>query len=377
MKIGILTQPLFSNYGGILQAYALQTCLERLGHEVWVIDRRYEKTSLGKVVVKMAKRIVLKYLFRKNVIIFPWTIQKLKNQACRELHGFITEKIRQTEPIYTTSLLKKILIKYQFEAIIVGSDQVWRPCYSPCITNYFLDFLPLDSQVKRLAYAVSFGTGSWEFSSVQTRECRSLAKHFEAISVRESSAIKMCERYLLVKAIQLIDPTMLLNVEDYIRLMDKRSGENPKNGLLVYLLNYSDFKQKVINTVANYRQQQPMISGIYSDNIVVSGHKETFPGIGEWLQNFWNADFIITDSFHGCVFSILFNKSFLVMGNIERGMDRFTSLLKLFHLEDRLILSSEDLITEKINTPIDWERVNLIREQKKILALNFLMENLK
>jgi exopolysaccharide biosynthesis predicted pyruvyltransferase EpsI len=102
-----------------------------------------------------------------------------------------------------------------------------------------------------------------------------------------------------------------------------------------------------------------------------------FPPVTAWLRGFIDADFIVTDSFHGSIFSILFNKPFLAIGNKKRGMERFNSLMKMFGLEERLIYSPEELTDEIIDAPVDWKRVNSIRSDKKECAINFLSNNLK
>src|SRR5690606_26995758 len=97
----------------------------------------------------------------------------------------------------------------KFNAVIVGSDQTWRPKYSPNIYNYYLDFLKDNNQIKKLAYASSFGTAEWEYTTEQTEKCKTLAKQFHAISVREHTGVDLCREKLGVEAIQLLDPTLL------------------------------------------------------------------------------------------------------------------------------------------------------------------------
>ena len=101
-----------------------------------------------------------------------------------------------------------------------------------------------------------------------------------------------------------------------------------------------------------------------------------FPSVTKWLRAFMDAEMVITDSFHGCVFSIIFNKPFWVVGNKERGQARFSSLLSLFKLEDRLI-SVDDIESINWNTPIDWDSINNTKKEWQDLSLSFLTENLK
>jgi len=98
-----------------------------------------------------------------------------------------------------------------------------------------------------------------------------------------------------------------------------------------------------------------------------------FPPVEEWIRGFIDAEFVVTDSFHGTVFSILFNKPFVSIGNKGRGLSRFTSLLKMFKLENRLIFNSEYCNLDNLNS-IDWERTNSILRDKREKSLRFLYE---
>lgn len=111
------------------------------------------------------------------------------------------------------------------DAIIVGSDQVWRPDYSSCQPNYFLDFLPKDSKIRRISNAASFGGDNWDWSTELTARCAKLLQLFDAVSVREASGVRLCKEHFNVGAVNVLDPTMLLDPEDYIAIIGK-----PKSG---------------------------------------------------------------------------------------------------------------------------------------------------
>src|SRR5690606_15864360 len=117
----------------------------------------------------------------------------------------------------------KALNNIGFDTYIVGSDQCWRPKYSPNITNYFLDFLNDKQNVIRISYAASFGTSDWEFNEPETKMCRDLIQKFDAVSVRESSGIELCQKYLDKEAQHVLDPTMLLELDDYITKIGRAS----------------------------------------------------------------------------------------------------------------------------------------------------------
>ena len=375
MKICILTQPLITNYGGLLQAFALQTVLKREGHEVWTEDRRLNPQNI---------KIYCKEIFKRGLGFIPFQ-QRFSNAPSitetqmlyvrKNTDLFIKKYITITEPIFSTD--KTQLKKYGFDAYIVGSDQVWRPRYSQGIENYFLDFIKGQS-VRRIAYAASFGTDLWEFSSRQTRTCAALAKLFDLITVREDSGIALCQEHLGVKAEQVLDPTMLLEKADYEALIKAEKEPQSPGNLFCYILDENQKKQEVIQKVAETCNLNPfkVMPKLPLNTKNVHEHLEdcVFPRVTQWLRAFMDAEIVITDSFHGCVFSIIFNKPFWVIGNKERGLARFNSLLSMFNLQSRLINLHDKMVDWSL--PIDWELVNSLKNDLRVKSLYFLNKNL-
>ena len=379
MKIGILTQPLHSNYGGLLQCFALQTVLNRLGHKTWVVRRDYygmKKISSITIIIHYIKQVVKFLLGRGFVKPYQCQINFVRKNTRKFISKYIT---RQTEHLTNNESLKKCHEKHKFDAYVVGSDQVWRPCYSPCITNYFLGFCSPNEKVKRVAYAASFGVDEWEFNEEDTKICRDLVQYFDAISVREDSAITLCEKYLNRNdALHVLDPTMLLEKEDYITLVEKEKEPKSLGNLFCYVLDESEEKEHVIKTIVKKTNTIPFTQmpkcGVSGYNLKYRLNDCVFPTVTAWLRAFMDAEMVVTDSFHGCVFSIIFNKPFWVIGNKERGMARFNSLLSIYGLEDRLITC--DNLPSDFTRLIDWQKVNNIRKDWKVKSLNFLKNNL-
>lgn len=373
MKICILTQPLHFNYGGLLQAYALQQALKRLGHQVWTEDREYNYTLKSRLKVLIFRMLSL-IPFQKKIA--PPVTNEQKMYIRKKTNLFKEKYISTTETIHTTS--KEQLEKYHFNAYVVGSDQVWRPMYSPRIENYFLDFT-IGKQVKRVAYAASFGTSNWEFSPRQTKRCAALAKHFDAISVREQSGIELCRNYFGVEAEQVLDPTMLLEKEDYEEIVKVEEEIKSPGSFFCYILDDTPQKQNVIMQAAKVCGLKPfrVMPELPFTPQNAHSHLEgcVYPRVTQWLRAFMDAEMVVTDSFHGCVFSIIFNKPFWVIGNKERGLARFDSLLSTFGLEHRL-LSVDELQHVDWKAGINWNRVNTKREALKEKSLLFLKNNL-
>lgn len=377
MKIGIVTQPLAVNYGGLLQNYALQQVLTRLGHDVYTIN----KDTNGRHSASWDKRFL------------SWTKQKIKKligkpyspsykeffYIRRHCIGFVEQNISTTPIFKNQKELSSIIKNYNFNAYVVGSDQVWRPYYSQNIYNDFLDFCQEEKGIKRISYAASFGVDEWEFNEEQTKECSRLAKLFDAISVREESGIALCENHLGVEATMVIDPTMLLEKEDYIDLVEKAYEKLSYGDLFCYIL---DNNEQINKAIRNLEQNEELKSFQVKAKKTgttfigdVNWEDYVTPSPTKWLRAFMDAKMVFTDSFHGCVFSIIFNKPFWVIGNKSRGNARFDTLLKLYDLENRKVdISNIDNVD--FTAPIDWDAVNLIKREWKDKSMNFLKRNL-
>ena len=374
MKIGILTLPLHTNYGGILQAYALQTVLERMGHEVVVFDKILPEPSLSlwKCPFVYSKRLVNKLLGRKdNIVFLEQYVSKIKPIIQQNTNKFIKNYIHRV----SFKTFAKIPNADTFNSIIVGSDQVWRPIYfgEDHVDDAYLAFAR-GWNIKRIAYAASFGVDKWEYSPLQTETCKSLLHNFDAISVREESGVKLCRECLECKAQLVLDPTMLLDKSDYVKIIKTSNVPKSKSNLLVYILDETLDKTALIKNIADKYNLKPFRVGSNTENIHAPLNERIQPPVEEWLRGFYDAEFVITDSFHACVFAILFEKQFVVIGNKKRGMSRFFSLLSQFGLENRLI-------AENLNvSSVDYIDFTLLRNrlaELKEKAMSFLYKSLK
>jgi hypothetical protein len=376
MKILILTQPLHNNYGGILQAYALQTVLKRMGHDVVTDSKPYKNTSIVRRIAGVCKRIIFKYVLKKDIgtsVFFPFLTFKIFN---RHILRFIKENISTIDFFKGGKRPKKRTIK-AYDVIIVGSDQVWRKRYSN-VSAHLLDFTK-GMDIKRIAYAASFGTDDLsEYTPELIEHTAKLAEQFDAISVREDSGVVLCKKYWNVEAVHLLDPTLLLNRSDYIQLVmqDKTNISQSQGNLFVYILDQTAEKQQIVNEISSTLHLSafeilPENTSALKD--LKELNKYIFPPVTQWLQSFIDAEFIITDSFHGTVFSIIFNKPFIVIGNKKRGLARLFSLLKAFNLENHLISSSNEIILNKI----EWNNIKNTIFDKRKESIRFLSDNLK
>lgn len=359
MKIGIVTQPLSRNYGGILQNYALQQTLIKLGHTPYTFD-------LGKYTWKDWGVTTIKSIIKK-IIGRPYYFPETPNTYYAKeqlLRRFVESHISLMCP-RTHIPNRKYVSQYNLDAIIVGSDQVWRPKYNLCIESMFLAFTQ-GINIKRIAYAASFGTDEWEYTPKQTIACKSLAQKFEAISVREKSGVGLCKDFLGVDATHLVDPTLLLTKEEYKKVLT-HIPESESQYLFAYILDPTEEKIGFIKKYATLLGIEYIIKG--ADKQISANDS-----IERWLAHFRDAKYIITDSYHGSIFSIIFNKPFIAVGNEARGMSRFNSLLSKLGLEDRLIDISKE---HKIPTSnIDWTAINSNVKASRTTAISFLTNNL-
>ena len=376
MKIGILTQPLLENYGGLLQNYALQQVLIEKGYEVKTLDWYYDFRTTRERRVSFIKTKILSlfnHLYKDLHFLTLSEIQELSSQVMT-----FKKNINLTRQIDKPTLLKSIAEEENFAVYIVGSDQCWRPKYNGLfLSAMFLDFVKDNKEIKKIAYAASFGTDKWEYSLQETKEFSFLAKNFDLISVREQSGVMLCRDYLGVKAHLVLDPTLLLDKEHYKRLFLKGSCcEN--NMLVTYILDKtSEIESELKNVekrIGLVRKELIPASYNYKDGRDLEKYKRM--SVNEWLWHIYNSKITIVDSFHGMVFSILFNKPFWVLGNKSRGLSRFCSLLDILGLKSRLI-TVEELKEVDLKEKIDWEKVNSELQRKRRQSLDLLFESIE
>jgi hypothetical protein len=372
MKLGILTLPLNSNYGGLLQAYALQEVLKRKGHETIQLNGKTKYKTLPKFKAPLAytKRFVLKYLFRRNIDIFIEKTMYEQSKIVNKHTEIFIEKYINYSNVPLNQLPENFV-----DALVVGSDQIWRPSYTDYIQDSFLEFAKKWS-VKRVSYAPSFGKSDWEFTAAETKKCGKLLQSFDGVSLREKSAIPLCKEKFGVDAKFVLDPTLLLEKIDYMKLIEDTPvvDDESMGDLMVYILDYDKDKKDTVEYLCNKFNYVSFRTGSEVENNEADIESRIQPPLEEWLKGFNEAKFIVTDSFHACVFSIIFKKPFIVYGNKFRGLDRFVSILSVLGLEDRLILNADQIKTT-MPLEIDWNSVEgklkLLQEESFTFLENY------
>lgn len=358
-----------------MQAWALQQVLKRQGHDVVTIDRQADNLGLLYSSARFAYRAAMKMVGKRKI---PINLEKQFPYIQKNTRKFIAENIVMSETIDSTEKLKAHFDREVYDAIVVGSDQTWRPLYSPNIENFFLDFLG-SKNIKRMAYASSFGVDDWEFTEAQTKRCAELAKQFDAISVRETSGVDLCQKYFGLEAQHVLDPTLLLERKNYEDIY--RDKDIPKRGgVYTYILDRAGWKDQVVDVVKNALSKpeytnQPKASLARPSSGEVEDYK--MPAVEAWIRGFSEADFVVTDSFHGTIFSIIFNKPFISLINSQRGASRFYSILGELGLMSRLISEfKESNVRELVEESINYEHVNCKLLELREESMSFLMKAL-
>lgn len=355
-NVAIITLPLANyNYGGILQAFALQKFLrDNFDVNAMHIDRHYERSLKERLKIALYN------------ILYASSVKK-RLEYFSPLSRFVQENIILSKPITNRRALIHWLRKNNIDTIITGSDQVWRKSYAHNILNDLL--LDIPYSCKKLSYAASFGTDDYKDPLLSKYIAR-----LDGISLREAEA---CE-YLTeigIPALHHLDPTMLLSQSVYSSLAEL-SNKPSKGKIGVYILDTDTKLQarigelgRKLNKELNYVGQKVKIGKTRPHK-----HVSAIDSIEDWLRTFRDSDYIITDSFHGCVFSILFNKQFVTVGNASRGLSRFYSLLATFGLRQRLVTIEDSF--DELFVPIDYERINMVINTKRKEALEYLSKHI-
>lgn len=361
MRIAIVTTEQVANYGGVLQNYALQERLRKMGHSPITLDRVYYIIPLRNYILAQIKTAVLRLLgksHRKFYPAYPPVVQRSK-----DFNRFVKKHIKVTKPFvfYSKSLVERV----KTQVVIVGSDQVWRRAYYglDLMLDHYLKFAE-SCKIKRIAYAASFGVDELDYEEPLAEQCKELLQKFDAVSVREHSGVDICKKSFDVEAQLMPDPTLLLDRQDYEAICAD-IPQHKGRYLLSYLL---DMDERMKEAVIEFAQKRGL------SVVFCTSDADEMPSIEEWLALHRDAEFVITNSFHGTVFSILFNKEFYAVVNSERGASRFTSLLSQLDLEDHLLNTWMSFSQEYIH--VDWKSVNSLKQQLQRKGISYLKENL-
>lgn len=353
-KIGILTFHFSNhNFGAVLQVFASFNILQQLGYNPTVINLLPNERP---TIIQTLK------CFIKSLITRSYVFEK-----------FIKKNIRLTRKLYSDDNLRNL--NSLFDAYYVGSDQVWRVSMSKeRILQYFLDFAAADKI--KIAYAASFGISTWEGDLDLTSRIKPLLKRFTAIAVREKDGVDICRNVFNVEASQVLDPTLILDVTYYLKIMKKNKKFKKYDYIGYHLIQDKEAKGLILKRA--FEQTNIKVINLFGASKDFMGkHYLKYNSVPSWLYGIKNASYLITDSFHCVIFSILFKKEFICIPNKKGGLSRIENLLKTLNLLDRYCISEDIDFHYYFSTPIDYSKVYSKLERLKNDSYEFLKIALK
>lgn len=391
MQIGITTfWQTSDNYGQQLQMWALQQHLREEGHQPFLI--RYAPAPLSSPLKDLARTLLIAsrwWIFIKSKTAQRWAeaaierrlgaINRSRN-VNRDFAGFRQQHIAMSEKIYR-SLEELQETPPTAEAYITGSDQVWfNSLINPQNKIWYLHFgIP---QTLRIAYAASIGR------NIEPQELpifTEMLRSFNAVSVREENAVRQCQEAGRSDAVQVIDPTLLLLRENYEDLIRSHTWKTENPYIFSYVLNIKTAEDFYVDQIERYRlsvrleHKTVSSSGYYQARDFFSNTPPLLPTIPEWIRLIRDAACVVTSSFHGLVFAIIFHRPFVAIpltGKHSKANARITSLLESLGIEGRMMKPSADFQT-LMQQPIQWEKVEKKMNRLRDSSLQFLREALQ
>lgn len=359
MKIGIITFHRAINYGAVLQAWALQTAIKQFGCEVEILDYRNEwMESYSGIFYTYGKKICIKTILSvlRNL---PVRFKRVQNYR-----RFNKKYLQLSHPLYKKDLPA---IENKYDSFITGSDQVWNNYLANFDDSYFLSFVK--EKQKKNSYAASFGFSN--FPKELKNDYRNRLNAFNKISVRESQGISLVKEICGKSAILCVDPTMLIEKKQWECLLQPILR---KKYILVYALNpivhlmeYAEFLSETENLDICYISSEWKNIWDYRENKRVK--HIIAPSPRKFISLINEAEYVLTNSFHGTVFSLIFHTKFYSeIDYITKRNDRIESLLLNVGLQSRII-------TEKlpeIGDNIDWMEVDKKMDSQKQTSENYL-----
>ncbi len=318
-----------------------------------ILNYWFSANNYGAVLTAYCIQQYLKEKFNKDFRLVNWKTDfwsmRFPNSFCEK---FAKEKLLLTKEFKHIEDLNQL--NAMTDNFIVGSDQVFRYLYMGYIKDvYLLNFT--DFAKKRIAFSASFGVDNFEGNQYDTYEVKKSLKRFDAISTREDSGVKLCKEEFDIIAEHVLDPVFLVEKDVIENLIDKKNGKY-KDKIVTYIL---DDNKKISQNI------KELATKLNKESVSIAGKNIS---LEEWLNAIYYCDYLITDSFHGACFAIIFHKKFLCLKNKDRGTARFDSIEKSFNINKNFIYSIDEIQDiEKLNSFIAWESIEktLVAEREK------------
>lgn len=384
MRVGITTfYQSNDNYGQLLQGYALQTVLLGLGHEPFTIRYGFHQRY-----PHLRRRERRKIFWRERMeALFPFMERRQPDtdgnyratEGRKDDRGFDEFRKKHLRFSALTYNSLRDIRRYPplADCYVTGSDQVWAQ-----LLNYedhqifFLDFG--SRRTIRISYAPSFALA--EYPADLMPKLTAQLRRFDAISVREQEGIEIC-RQAGYDAVLVLDPTLLLTKEQYKPLMQESATELPSHFSFVYQVNVASPEELLWESFRNYNHTRGYntiavhANGLSDEEMeFLDGADYTYPNIQEWLRYINSSEYVLTSSFHGTAFAIIFHKPFAVClrkDSMFAGNGRIFTLLKALGLESRIATAESDA-AQLLEADIDWQAVDARLEKLRAESLDYL-----
>lgn len=330
------------NYGGTLTYFALNNVISKMGQSVLMINQCTDDPNYTPAFNSIPYRFAMKH-YNISKVYSPKTIECLSDHC---------------------------------NAFVSGSDQLFNPTlWRWSGPQYFLNFAKSNNKI--ISYASSFGNSFYDPNNLKVLMGYWL-RRFDALSVRETYAVDICRNIFGLDAKKVMDPVFLCDVQEYEKLAEESGLRKNKPYLLSFILDPNESKKNAITSLSSALNLD-YINLINADNIQKNQEKlglentKADADVEEWLFYYKNADFVITDSFHGTCFAIIFRKKFISIANYQRGANRFISLLEEVGLQDRLVKDISEIATRpELLEEIDYDKVYQIINPKVQDSLQWL-----
>lgn len=371
MRIGVITYwDSKDNYGQMLQLYAMQAYLKKHGHQPFLIRYKADIPRRAEFRLRNIFNYVLKF-----PLYLKWFLNRRKleqekkiyaqttNNELRKFSVFLQDNVEMTPIVYTSETI--VANPPQADAYICGSDQIWGSDWA-----YYLNFAPLESI--KIAYAPSFG-GAGNFNDDYKKELQRLLARFDFVGIREQSGVELCKDLQRLDAVKVIDPTLLLGKEDYEKIRIPVNIKKPY--LLLYLLG-NPIQQSTHDFYAFAKKNS--LDVIYVASQGKNDEFEKYPAqVGEFIDLVANAEYVITNSFHCTVFSLLYHRKFLtipLVDGYERMNCRVEDLLEESGLITQLCCGDLDGITVE---SLNFQNFDDYISKQQRISENYLLSYLK
>ena len=382
MKIGIITYWRgTSNYGMLAQHWALQTVLKKIGHNPFLI--RYFPDFNNGVLKRWIKEYEIADYVRALLAMLKGDISLITRKVHDNRRGFSSfrkKNIRLSKRKYY-SLNALQINPPKADVYITGSDQVWSQLLSDKENEvYFLNFG--SEKTRRVSYAPSFSMQSYP-ADLENKLKDNLSR-FNSISCREYSGVKICKDLGINEAVKVLDPTFLLNKEDYLDLIGSRNNLQPSNPyIFIYSLNIKEPEEIRWKELYDFSSNKEFIvtpADGYTVGKEIFGDlvRYSYCTLEEWLSNIFYSSLVVTPSFHGIALSIILEKDFVytpLAGKRSQGNNRILDLLNDMNLGNRILNSNRSYL-DVVSNSIDWDIVRKRLDVEKSNSLNFLKNSI-